>query len=232
MVQIGGDTPHVIYGAQSDYRVLFYSEHMAALTVPVTLQAGYGVLTMGTTLAKNISNLTTGNKDKLVPYNPTSFTGTEDHPGRAYLVANTGTTDKYVHVTIEDSYKFKVGDDLVINDNTTSAENLGAIVSIDRTTYANYAVITATTAIGGTAFTTARFAYVMVEAGVSANNYSDCVGVLMKSVDTGTGANAKGANAELVLGNCVLYEGMLTNVDAAAKTDISATSFGEFLYIR
>lgn len=232
MVQIGGDTPHLIYGAQSDYRVLFYSEHMAALTVPVTLQAGYGVLPMGTALAKNISNLTTGNKDKLVPYNPTTFTGTEDHPGRAYLVADSGAANYTVNVTIADSYKFKVGDDLIINDNTTAKENLGVITTIDRTTYANYAVITVTTVIGGTSFTTARFAYVAVEAGVAANNYSDCVGILQKSVDTGTGVNAKGANAELVLGNCVLYEGMLTNVDAAAKTDLSATSFGEFLYIR
>ena len=94
------------------------------------------------------------------------------------------------------------------------------------------AKITFTAAIGGTAFTTARFAHILVEAGTSGNNYSDCVGILMKSVDTGTGVNAKGANAELILGNCVLYEGMLTNMDSAAKTDLTAVSFGEFLYIK
>jgi len=226
------DAPTIIRGVQTDYKHLYYSEELAALRVPVTLAAGYGVLKAGTILAKNLSALTTGNKDKLVPYCPTSFTGVEDHPGRAYLVANTLTTGAIVHVTINDSYKFKVGDDLIINDNTTAAENLGAIVSIDRTTYVNYAVITATTNIGGTAFTTARFAYVIVEAGTAANNYSDAVGILEKSVDTGTGVNAAGALATLILGNCVLYEGLLTNFDSAAKTDVSGTSFGQYLYIR
>lgn len=228
------DIPSILRGTQDDYRHLYYSDPMAALRVPVTLQAGYGVIKLGTALALNKSALTTGNRDKLVPYNPTSFSasGSENHPGRAYLVANSGTTDKFVYVSLNDSYKFSVGDDIVINDNTTSAENLGAITAIDRTTYSHMAKITFTAAIGGTAFTTARYAYVCVEAGDSSNNYSDCVGILEKSVDCGTGVNAKGAVATLILGNCVLYEGMLTNVDAAAKTDISASSFGQYMYIR
>jgi len=227
-----GDTPYVEYGVQDDYTVLFYSEHSAALTVPITLAAGYGKLRMGTLLAKNLSALTTGNKDKMVPYNPTSFTGQEEHPGRAYLVADGVALASTVNVTINDSYKFKVGDDLIINDNTTTNENLGAITAIDRTTYSNFAVITFTTAMGATAFTTARFAYVCVEAGDNTNGYSDCVGVLMKSVDTGTGELAKGANAQLIISNAVLYEGMLNLVDAAAKTDLSATTFGEFMYMK
>jgi len=226
------DTPTIIRGVQTDYKHLYYSEELAALRVPVTLQAGYGVLKAGTILAKNLSNLTTGGKDQLVPYNPTSFTGTEDHPGRAYLVADSGTTASTLKVTISDSYKFKVGDDVIINDNTTTAENLGAVTAIDRTTYTNYAVITVTTATGGTSFTTARFAYIAVEAGDSSNNYSDAVGILEKSVDTGEGSDAAGALATLILGNCVVYEGMLTNFDSAAKTDISGTSFGQYLYIR
>jgi hypothetical protein len=226
------DTPTIIRGVQTDYKHLFYSEELAALRVPVTLQSGYGVLVAGTILAKNKSNLTTGGKDQLVPYNPTSFTGAEDHPGRAFLVADSGTTASTLKVTINDSYKFKVGDDVIINDNTTTAENLGAITAIDRTTYTNYAVITVTTATGGTSFTTARFAHIFVEAGDNTNNYSDAVGILQKSVDTGTGVNAKGALGVLILGNCVVYEGLLTNCDSAAKTDISGTSFGQFLYIR
>jgi hypothetical protein len=55
---------------------------------------------------------------------------------------------------------------------------------------------------------------------------------LEKSVDTGTGENAKGAVATLILGNCVLYEGLLTNVDAAFRTDVSAAQFGQYMYIR
>jgi hypothetical protein len=215
---------------QTDYKRLYYSNPDAALKVPVTLMAGYGVIEQGTMIAKNLS--AAGKAGLLLPYNPTSFTGAEDHPGRAYLVANSGTTDKFVYVNQDDSYKFNVGDDLIINDNTTTAENLGAITAIDRTSELHRAMITATTAIGGTAFTTARKAYVCVEAGTSSNLYSDCVGILEKSVDTGIGVNAKGAVATLIWGNCVLYEGMLTNIDAAAKTDISASSFGQYLMIR
>jgi len=220
------DIATISYGSQHDYKRLYYSNPDAALKIPITLQAGYGKLEAGTAIAENKS--AAGGDGKFVPYNPTTFTGAETHPGRAYLVANSGTTDTYVYVTMDDSYKFAVGDDLIINDNTTSAENLGAITAIDRTTYSHMAKITATSAIGGTAFTTARFAYVCVEAGDSSNNYSDCVGILEKTVDTGTGSTAKGALSTLILKNAVLYTGMLTNVDAAALTDISGAAVGQY----
>jgi len=224
------DIPQVVHGVQYDYKRLYYSNPDAALKVPVTLMAGYGIIEQGAMLAKNLS--AAGKAGLLLPYNPTLFTGAEDHPGRAYLVANTGTTDKFVYVTQDDSYKFNVGDDLIINDNTTAKENRGAIVSIDRTSEQHRALITFTVAIGGVAYTTARKAYVCVEAGVATNNYSDCVGVLEKSVDCGTGINSAGAVATLILGNVVLYEGTLALLDAAAKVDISATSFGQYMYIR
>ena len=227
---VGRDIPSIIYGAQTDYKRLYYSDPEAALKVPITIMAGYGQLEMGTTLAKNLS--AAGGVGKMAPYNPTTFTGAEDHPGRAYLVADSGTTTPELYVNMNDSYKFAVGDDLIINDNTTTAENLGAITAIDRTTESHRAKITATTNIGGVAFTTARKAYVCVEAGDSSNNYSDGVGILEKSVDTGTGVNAKGAIATMILGNCVIYTGMLTNVDAAFRTDVSAATFGIYTYIR
>ncbi|MHC5214034.1 MAG: hypothetical protein ACYSOO_05545 [Planctomycetota bacterium] len=226
------DIPSIIRGAQDDYRNLYYSEPMAALKVPVTLQSGYGLLKIGTALAKNLSALTTGGKDQLLPYNPTTFTGAEKHPGRAYLVADSGAAATILYVSQDDSWKFKVGDDVIINDDTTAAENLGAVTAIDRTTDLSRAAITITTQTGGTSFTVARKANIFVEAGTSGNNYSDGVGILEKSVDTGTGENAKGAVATLILGNCVLYEGLLTNVDAAFRTDVSAAQFGQYMYIR
>ena len=225
----GGDIPHVTIGVQKDYKPLFYSEQLAALKVPVTLQAGYGLIEQGQTLAMNVS--AAGNMGKLVPYNPTTFPADVDS-GRAMLVADSGTTDKFVYVTLDDSYKFAVGDDVIINDNTTAAENLGAITAIDRTSQPHRAKISFTANIGGTAFFAAYYAYICVEAGTG-NNYSDCVGILEKSVDTGLGQYAAGAVATLILGNCVLYEGMLTNFDDAAKTDLAtATSFGQYVYIR
>lgn len=219
-----GDTPHVIYGSQEDYQALFQSDYEKALTVPVQLMAGYGKLPAGTIVAKNLS--AAGKTGYYLPYNPTSFTGAENHPGRAYLVANSGTADQYVYVSMDDSYKFNVGDDIVINDNITAAENLGAITAIDRTTYQHMAKITFTTAIGGTAFLTSRFAYIAVEAGNSSNNYSDAVGVLIKAVDTGEGQYAKGAYAQILVSNAILYTGVLFLNDAAAKTDLSFTEFG------
>lgn len=228
---VGRDTPSIILGGQTDYKKLYYSNPEAALKVPITVQAGYGVLKMGTVMAINKS--AAGSVNKLVPYNPTTITGVESAPGRAYLVQSSGTTATELYVNIDDSYKFAVGDDVIIKDDTTTVENLGAITAIDRTTYTHMAKITVTTQTGGTSFTTARFAYIAVEAGAdNSNYYSDAVGILEKSIDAGTGANAKGALATLIIGNCVLYTGMLTNMDAAAKTDLSASTFGNYTYIR
>jgi len=223
------DIPAVDYGNQWDYKKLYYSDHMAALRVPVTLQKGYDLVRAGTTLAKNIS--AGGGLNLLVPYNPTIFPVSIDI-GRAYLITDSGALATTLYVTLEDSYKFMVGDDIIINDNSTAAENLGAITAIDRTTDSFRAAITVTTAVGATSFTTARRAHISVEAGNSSNNYSDCVGILEKTVNTGTGEKSKGAVSTLILGNCVLYEGLLTNLDAAAIVDLGASTFGQYVYIR
>jgi len=223
------DIPAVDYGNQWDYKKLYYSDHMAALRVPVTLQKGYDLVRAGTTLAKNIS--AGGGLNLLVPYNPTIFPVSIDI-GRAYLITDSGALATTLYVTLEDSYKFMVGDDIIINDNSTAAENLGAITAIDRTTDSFRAAITVTTAVGATSFTTARRAHISVEAGNSSNNYSDCVGILEKTVNTGTGEKSKGAVSTLILGNCVLYEGLLTNLDAAAIVDLGVSTFGQYVYIR
>ncbi|OIO42024.1 hypothetical protein AUJ63_04220 [Candidatus Pacearchaeota archaeon CG1_02_35_32] len=223
------DIPAVDYGNQWDYKKLYYSDHMAALRVPVTLQKGYDLVRAGTTLARNIS--AGGGLNLLVPYNPTIFPVSIDI-GRAYLITDSGALATTLYVTLEDSYKFMVGDDIIINDNSTAAENLGAITAIDRTTDSFRAAITVTTAVGATSFTTARRAHISVEAGNSSNNYSDCVGILEKTVNTGTGEKSKGAVSTLILGNCVLYEGLLTNLDAAAIVDLGASTFGQYVYIR
>ena len=219
------DTPNIIYGTQEDYKKLYYSNPEAALKVPISISKGFGVLKMGTALAKN--NSAAGSVGKMLPYDPTAtITGAEVAPGRAYLVADGAAAATSVRVAMADSYKFSVGDDLIINDDTTSPENLGAITAIDRTTYSNMAEITFTTAIGVTAFTTARFAYVTIE------GYDTCVGILEKTVDTGDDENAAGALATMILGNCILYTGTLLNVDSAARTDLSAATFGNYTYIR
>jgi len=224
------DIPAVDYGQQWDYRKLYYSDHLAALRVPVTLQSGYGLIRAGTVLSRNVS--AAGGLDLLLPYNPTTFPANIQEAGRAYLVQDSGALVSQLYVTLDDSWKFKVGDDVIINDNVTAAENLGAITAIDRTTDTHRAKITVTTAVGATSFTNARRAHIFAEAGNSTNNYSDAVGILEKTVNTGIGEKSKGAVSTLILGNCVLYEGVLVNFDAAAIVDLSASSFGQYIYIR
>jgi len=221
------DSPGIIYGAQGpDYKRLYYSDEQAALKVPITLQAGYGKLEAGMALAKNGSASAT-RLGRFIPYDPdATITGAENAPGRAYLVQSSGTSATDLYVTIDDSYKFAVGDDVYISDDTTTAENLGAITAIDRTTYSHMAKITVTVATGGTSFTTARFAHLTVE------GFNTCVGILEKTVDTGEGSTANGALATMILGNCVLYTGSLLNLDANARTDLSATQIGIYTYIK
>jgi len=217
------DTPFIKYGLSNDAKRLYFSEPKAARKIPRTVQAGYGILVHGLLMALNTS--AAGNKGKLVPYDPDAVTGAEVAPCRAYLVADSGTANKTIEITLEDSYKFAIGDDVILNDDTTTAENLGAITDIDRTTYPHKAVITVTTNIGGTAFTTARFAYITVEGAETA------VGVLEKSVDTLSGEGCLAANTTLILGNAVLYAGVVANADAAGLTDIGANTVSQFINI-
>jgi len=220
-----GDGPGINYGGQVDYKKLFYSEEKASLRVPISLLKGYGKLEMGLALARNTSASST-RLGMYFPYDPTdTITGAENAPGRAYIVADTGTSTAIFYVGMDDSYKFLVGDDVVLVGSSESAENLGAITAIDRTTYTHMAKITATDSISG-GFTIANYAYAVVE------GYDTCVGILQETRDTGEGSTAAGAKGNLIIGNCVLYTGMLTNLDSNAQTDISASELGQYTYIR
>jgi len=218
----------VEHEGENSYKRLFYSRPEQALIKDVTISPGFGVLPAGTILAINKS--ASGNVNKYVPYNKTVPASSDvNQKGRAFLLQTASGTS--VYVTQADSYKFAVGDDLIIGDSGTACENLGAITAIDRTTYQHLAVITFTATISGS-FTVAQSAWVAVEAGDSSNGYSDAVGVLIASVDTGTGEKAKGALAPMLLSNAVLYYGLLPNVDAAALTDLSASQDGRFMVIK
>lgn len=234
------DIATIIRGGQTDYKKLFYSEPDRALTKEVTLQAGYGLIPAGTALAKNVS--AAGNKEKYVPLMPgisanPPDSGNPDHLlACAFLVQDASGTDLYV--TMDDSYKFAVGDDVILLDSDTlaaSSENLGAITAIDRTTYLHMAKISVTETVSGT-FTVANSACIHVEAGTTSetttNSYSVCEGILMHTVDTGTGEDAKGAVAPMILSNAMLYNGLLKNVIAQARTDLGASVNGQFLIMK
>ncbi len=228
-----GESPYVVRGEEQGYKRLFYSNPNNALMRDVTIAAGYGVLRAGTPLALNVS--AGGNKGKYVPYCMTvPNSGDPTQKGNAFIVTD-GTAAVTCYVTMADSYKFAVGDDLIAYDTstaTTSAVEMGAITAIDRTTYVHMAMITATSNIT-TAITVAASGAVHVECGAdSSNGFSDCAGILANTVDTGIGEHAQGALAPMIISNAILYEGSCEGLDAAAKTDISASSNGNLLVIK
>ncbi len=228
-----GESPYVVRGNEEGYKRLFYSNPNNALMRDVTIAAGYGVLRAGTPLALNVS--AAGNAGKYVPYCPTTpNSGDPTQKGNAFILQD-GAANAYAYVTLEDSYKFVVGDDLIAYETdltTTSVVEMGAITAIDRTTYVHMAVITATSNMG-TSVDVANSGAVHVECGAdNTNGFSDCAGILANTVDTGTGENAKGALAPMVISNAILYEGSCEGLDSAAKTDLSASSNGNLLVIK
>lgn len=222
-----GDMAHITRGYQTDYKRLYASNPEDAFVVPVTLVQGFGVIPAGTPLSK----VTTGTPSigKYVPYNKTVFANYANGGG-AFLLATPSGTD--LEVTLEDSYKFAVGDSCYVADNdtkTSSAEATGLITAIDRTTYPNKAIITVTNSISGATFTAAQFAKVFHIAGAdNSNTWSDCAGILDVAVDTGVGENAVGGVGSMVVKNAMLYSGMCPNVDAAAIADLSIKTVGQF----
>jgi hypothetical protein len=192
-----------------------------ALAPPVALQKGYGVLEKGTAMAKNGSS--DGNGGRYVPYDPSTVTGKETAPARAYLLQDSGEGATSLFVGKDDSYKFSVGDEVYINDDTTAAETLDAISAIDRDTYTHMAEVSVTAVSGETMsdFKTSRFAYIAVKGA------DTCAGILPVARDTGTGANAKTSEGQLLISNAMLYTGSLVNYDDDAETDMGSSEHGQ-----
>ena len=224
-----GESPNVVRGGQEDYKRLFYSRPEQALMRDVSLRAGYGILKAGTPLSIDAGG-------KYFPYAPTVPDSSDvAQKANAFIVAD-GTSAAIFYCTMKDSYKFAVGDTLIAydtNTSTTSAIDLGLVVSIDRTTYQHMALVTVTSNIT-TGITVALSGAVHIKSygADNTNGYSDCKGILAATVDTGEGENAKGGLAPMILGMAILYEGCCEGLDAAAKVDISASSNGNLLVIK
>ncbi|MFH1742632.1 MAG: hypothetical protein ABIH23_26810 [bacterium] len=221
-----GDIPHVVNGLESGYGEIFaYDSGKSALVYPnASIMAGFGVLKAGQAIALNGS--AAGNYGKFMPYNPESTAdGATLAPARIRILQD-GADGTSVYVDLDASYALAVGDDLYAIDSNTTAQDLGAITAIDRTTYyyARMALITTTSNLPST-IAVSTFGYVVVE------GYDVCKGILTASVNTGWGENAKGAVAPILLKNAILNTGMLTNVDSAARTDLSASTLGQYTYL-
>lgn len=210
-------------------KALFHSVRDIALIIDKSVKAGYGVLPLGTIMAVN------SNDKKLVPY-PQATAASNDTNAKAFLVADGATDSAIVYTTVKDSYKFEVGDSLIIaTDAAVDAQDLGAITAIDRTdANGTRAKITATTNLSdaGGDFTVANATHVYLEGGDTSAPFTKAQYVLDKDIDTGEGENAEGAITSVVINNAVLYEAALIGYDDAAATDLGTTEDGRFVILK
>lgn len=239
---IRGDTPQQVFqGSRFRGPELYRSNRDIALLKDKTLGPGYGLLPAGTLLAENKS--AAGNTGLLVPYIMDDSTNVNDEQqcGVSWLVTDyvSGATDLYV--TLSDSYRFKVGDDIIFgynNSGSWGATNGGAITAIDRTTYPNRAKISFTTGVSSASYTTANYAGCWVEASATdSGKRSTAAYILDMDVDTGTGddegRDAKGAVAPVLLSNAILNKGAICNYDTqGAVTDLGGVADGNDLIIK
>jgi len=225
-----GDAPYIYRGSQDDFKRLFYSDPTRCLAKAITIPAGYGVVKAGAIMGK-ISE-STNRVDQYVPYTGLDSVGNvaagvSNLFGAAFLTSDpsTGTT---CYVTLDDSYKFAVGDHLVAGDSDLSNTDLGAITAIDRTTYTHIAAITVSNSCGSE--TMAKGAVITIQT-TTASPYVKGTGVLKGTVDTGVGSTAKGGTGVLVLKNAMLYKDSLYNYNADVLTDLSGVEDGRYLII-
>jgi len=217
-----GQTPYVFRGGQEDLKRLFYSDPDKAFARAITIPAGYGVVKAGAVMG--IITESTNRVGQYVPYTGLDAVGNvaaavENLFGAAFLTT-APTTGTEAQVTMEDSYKFAVGDHLVAGDSDLSNTDLGAITAIDRTTYTHIAVITVTNTFGSE--TLAKGAVITIQS-ATGTPYVAGVGILKAAVDTGTGENAKGGQGVIVISNAMLYSASLYNWNADVVTDIGGS---------
>ncbi|MCE5226088.1 MAG: hypothetical protein LLG05_09565 [Porphyromonadaceae bacterium] len=210
-------------------KALFHSVRDIALIIDKTISGGYGYLKAGTVLAVNASSA--GGVGKLVPYVPISSSvvlGEESAIGVAPIVQD--CTSGHVFVSLEDSYLYEEGDDLILdNDDDEGPVVAAAITDIDRTTSSIYADIT-TTGFSHGNFTVAKKSYAYVKT-YGSDPYTLAAYILDKDVDTGVGEDALGALSSVVVSNCVLYKNSLVNLTAAAITALGVVD-GRFLIVK
>ena len=225
----GGDMPQMNYGRQyAGPKKLFFSHRDSALIVGADLKPGYGVLLGGQILAVNSAD------NKLCPYIPDVIVLGETK-GVAPIIANIGNGDTTCYVPMDDSYKFEVGDSLILFYSSGNQYDGGAITAIDRTTDNWRAKITFTNAVSGTSYSTANSAGCHLKS-KSTSKYSQAKYILDIDVDTGYGYNEgvapTGAQASIVLSNALLYRTSLVDYDSQAATDMSATTYQNLLILK
>lgn len=240
-----GHVPGQVLGAEwAGSKALFISDYENALTLNKMLAPGYGLLRAGTVLALNNSGgaIPSGNAGMCIPYVKTLSSDASDS-AKAYVVADIANTSKDIYVTLPDSYRFVVGDELIVmynNSGTPAYFDGGAITAIDRTTSPIRAKITVTNAADNANMTIANFAGVYVKSGVT-TKFCKAVYILDQDVDTGrvietqlpgTLSVAKGGFSSVLVSNALLRYPAMINLDAAAITDLGCIVDGMVVVVK
>lgn len=212
---------------------IYHSDPQFALILGKVLAPGYGVLKAGTVMAVNSS--AAGNVRKLIPYVKTPTSVAADDPMKAYASANVADTATAISIPLADSYRFVVGDDIMLSSYVTNAavyHNGGAITAIDRTTTPGIATITFTTAVAVATFTVANGTACYVEAGTT-GKYCKAKYILDADVDTGYGdSTITDALSSVLVSNAIVKLGLLTNYDSAAETDLGTITDNSFVIVK
>lgn len=223
-----GETPYLVRGSQIDSKLIFGSDVNQALTRPVSLVGGYGVLPAGTIIGEITES--TDRAGRGVPYAiQTTVEPALPFIGGAYIVTD-GLSDTNVVVTMADSYKFAVGDHLGAVDSDEAPVDLEAIASIDRTSYSHIAVIVAGQNLTS-GITVGNGGFVHIQTDTS-TPFTTAKGFLLVGVDTGVGENAKGADGVIIVSHAQIRHSLILNYDAGALADFGNASVkGQWFYL-
>lgn len=229
-----GDTPYVLRGGQVNPKKLFYSNPQKALFKHITIPAGYGVLPAGTVMGEITES--TNRKGQFVPTTPREAAtglsaGLNTLFGAAYILDNGGDADAGIfYTTMIDSYKFAVGDHVFALDSDGTEIDLGAIVTIDRATFSHKAKITASTHLTA-GITVANGGLVAIQTKVD-GVFQAAKGILAITVDTGVGANAKGAQGSMIISNAQVYYGCTYNCTTNEISELGGSLSGQILTLK
>lgn len=219
-VGMGGSTPQYNAGGMvPGQKALFHSLREIALIKDKTIKPGFGLVRAGTVMAVDTLS------GDLVPCAPTAVS--QSDVGRTYL-AGSITAAAVCLVPINESYRFAVGDVVIIADNVPAYTDGGAITAIDRESYPGLAEITFTNVATATM---ANEANIYHKAG-AAGKFSDAVWINDQDVTTGDDADAKGANTSVVISNAILYAGALLGHDAAAASALGTVEDGAHVILK
>jgi hypothetical protein len=215
-----GQMPQQSFGAMyHGQKPLFITKRDDAQIDEGQYKPGFGYLEPGQMLAEHTVD------SFFVPYVPDTYVigVTKGVTPVIADIANAATT---CYVAMAESYKFAVGDSLILRQGTTYAD-VGLITAIDRTTDNWRALITFTTATAVATFTTANSTVIYHKAGTT-GKFSTAAAISDSGTDTGYGYNnesnvaAKGALSSVVFRGAILWKRSLVDYDSTALTGLSA----------